>query len=170
LQLTVGQNVVHPTHGIGEIINIKQMDIVEGFKRYYVIEFLTKKLTSHVPIRKVDDLGLRKIMSEARVEEVYNTLSDTPNDLPGNYKKRRKIIEDLLQSGAPKEIAQAVRELTWRKESEGLSNKEKQLLSQARDKLIAEIAMVTDMTSQQARKYIDQALVEAIARKETIPA
>jgi len=161
LQLSVGQNVVHPNHGIGEVVNVKKMDVVEGFNRYYVIKFLTNNLTSHIPIRKTDDVGLRKTMSETKIERVFETLRATPSELPDHYKQRRKRIEDLFKSGRPVKIAQAVRDLAWRKKSDGLSKADGQFLSKGKNMLVEEISLVTDKTDSETRRDINKVLAKA---------
>lgn len=157
---------MHPHHGIGKIVDVKKMDLVDGFNRYYVIEYLTKRLTSHVPVRKTDDLKLRKTMSESKVNDVFDTLQALPYSLPDHHKQRRKILEDLLQSGRPVKVAEAVRELTWRQKSQGLSSWDSQMLSQGREMLTTEIALVTDIGAGKARRKIDEALSESVRAKE----
>lgn len=165
----VGQSIMHPVHGAGKIIDVQNIELVEGFKRYYEIEFLAKKLTLHVPIRKVDDLGLREVMSPSKVEKVLRVLRKKPNALPDDYKKRRKQLEDLLDTGQPLKIAEAVRDLTWRQKNDRLSTVDNQLLSKGKDRLIAEITTVMDSEALDARHEIDAALSQTAAgKKETV--
>ena len=162
LNLTIGQNVVHPNHGIGTVTGITRLNMLEEFNRYYVINFITHNLTSHIPIRKIEALGLRKTMSKAKVNQVLKLLQGIPEDLPGFYKARRKTLEDMLGSGQPLQIAQAVRDLTWRKKKNGLSPFDGQILSKSREILIDEIALVTGCDRLEASHRVDQALAEAI--------
>ena len=162
LNLTIGQNVVHPNHGIGTVTGITRLNMLEEFHRYYVINFLTHNLTSHIPIRKIEALGLRKTMSKKKVNQVFKLLEDTPEDLPGFYKARRKALEDLVGSGEPLQIARAVRDLTWRKQKNGLSPFDGQILSKSREILIDEIAVVTGCDRLEASQRVDQALAEGV--------
>jgi len=160
---------MHPVHGAGKVIDVQNKELVEGFKRYYEIEFLAKKLTLHVPIRKVDDLGLRVVMSPSKVEKVLRVLRKEPKSLPDDYKKRRKQLEDLLDTGRPLKIAKAVSDLTGRQQSDGLSTVDNQLLSRGKDMLIAEITTVMNSEALDARHEIDAALSRATVRmKETL--
>lgn len=169
MQLSVGQNVVHPMHGTGEITQIKKMDLVEGFNRYYEVEFFEKKLTLNIPVRTIDDSGIRTVMSEEKLDRVFDTLRREPDELPEHYKERRKKIEDLLKTGRPEKIAQVVRELTWQQEkSDGLNTVDSRMLSKSREMLIAEIAMVTDSDIFEAQELIDAALARAMAQKAQV--
>lgn len=164
-QFAIGQSVVHPTHGAGEVIGIKKMDIIEEFNRYYVIEFLGKRLTLHIPVRKVDDNKIRKTMSKSKMKRVFEILRQIPGKLPDHFKARRKKVEDLINSGYPMKIAEAVRELTWREKSDRLNKIDTRLLSQGRGMLIEEIALVTDSETLEVQEKVDNALARAIEAK-----
>lgn len=166
LQLPVGQTVVHPNHGIGKITNVTKMDLLEEFKRYYVIDFFTHDLTSRIPVKKADELRLRKTMSEDKVSQVFNTLRALPQGLPDHFKQRRSQIEALLYSGRPVKIAKAVRELTWRKNKGKLSTTDHQLLTKGRKMLIEEITLVTDSKESETRRKVRKALKISINAKE----
>ena len=168
LQYEIGQNVIHPNHGPGEIVDVIEMDLVAGFTNYYVIEF-ARQLTLHIPVRKTDELGLRKTMSKANVADVFATLRDTPHALPDDYKARHQQIEALLHSGHPVKIAQAVRELAWREKDAGLSKIDGDLFTKGKGMLATEIALVTHSDLLEAQENINQALTQAITTKQAQP-
>jgi CarD family transcriptional regulator len=162
LQLPIGQKVVHPIHGIGKITDVTKLNILDGFSHYYVIDFLTKNLTSHIPVKNTEGIGLRIAMSTDMVDQVLDILRAVPEGLPEHFKLRKKLISDLTQSGRPTKIALAVRELTWRKTSGRLSASDIRILSLGRDMLSEEIALVMDCSTLQVKQDIDLALQESI--------
>jgi len=163
LQYAIGESVVHPAHGAGEIVGMEERELVSGFSRYYVIEFLSKRLTMRVPVRKIDDLGIRAVMSGARAEQVFKTLRKRPDDLPANFKERRQVVENLIRSGYPTKIAEAVRELTWRRQGNHLTKADADLLSQGWELLSTEIALTLGCDVVEAQQRMDVAVAEAIA-------
>lgn len=40
----VGQNIIHPAHGAGEVVGIENQELVEGYKKYYVVNFEEKRI------------------------------------------------------------------------------------------------------------------------------
>lgn len=166
MQFTIGQNVIHPSHGPGEIVDVTEINLVDGFTNYYVIEF-PRQLILHIPIRKSDDLGLRKTMSQAKVENVYVILQSEPLDLPDDYKQRHQKSEALLQSGSPVKVAEVVRDLAWREKSGGLSKIDGDLFSKGKEMLAAEIALVTHRDIHDIHENINLALSKAISAKQT---
>jgi CarD family transcriptional regulator len=165
MDYTIGQIIIHPTHGPGKIVGIEHQEFVEGFRRYYVISFADKQLTVRVPFRRIEDIGLREVMSSARLKQVMATLGDLPNQLPKDFKLRRKKLEMLIFSGAPIQVAEAVRELTWRRVDKSLNVEDKRLLEHGRELLIQEIALVTNDDPHQIQNKIDEALATAVKTK-----
>lgn len=144
------------------------MDIVDGFNQYFEIKFKNKKLTTHIPVKNMDEIGVRTVMTQTKLEAVFETLCNIPKQLPQHFKARRKKIEDLLQSGYPMKIAEAARELSWREKEARLSKTDAQFLSQAKDMLVKEIALVTNSTATDVQQRIDQAIAKAINKKQAV--
>lgn len=165
-QFAIGQSVIHPTHGAGQVTGVKQMDLLDEFKRYYVIEFIAKRLTVHIPVRKAAEMKVRKVMSPSKLEQVMATLRQMPGRLPDHFKARRQEVEALIQSGYPVKIAEAVRELTWFEKNTRLNKIDAQLLAQGKEMLIEEIAVATASEASQVREKIDEALAQAIEAKQ----
>jgi CarD family transcriptional regulator len=165
MDYTIGQTIIHPAHGPGEIVGIEHHEFVEGFKRYYVIRFADKQLTVRVPFRRIENVGLREVMSSARLQQVMATLRGLPNQLPKDFKARRKKLEALIFSGAPIKVAEAVRELTWRRVDKSLNIEDKRLLEHGRELLIQEMALVTNDDPLQIQTEIDEALATAVKTK-----
>ncbi len=65
MQLTIGDRVLHPIHGVGRVIDIKHQELVAGFEHYYVIEIPNKRLTIYIPMGEVDKIGVRPILPQA---------------------------------------------------------------------------------------------------------
>lgn len=160
---------MHPNHGIGTITNITKLDLLEEFSRYYVINFLTTNLTSRIPVKKISDMGLRKTMSPDKTSQVLDILQAPPQQLPSHFKPRKQLIEALINSGKPLEIARAVRELTWRKNQTRLSVSDSQMLAKGRKMLIEEIALVTDSNQNEAREKVDGSLSISIDLGQPLP-
>jgi CarD family transcriptional regulator len=158
MAFAVGDKIVHPGIGAGEIVGTKHQEFVEGFERYYVIEIPARESTVYIPVRKMDDVGVRPIISPAEADHVLETLSATAKELPQAYKERQAQIEEKLGSGCPVEIAEAVRDLAWRKHVAHLTKTDKKLLRRGRTLLAGELALVTDDSVDDVNEVIDGAL------------
>ena len=70
----IGEVVVYPKHGVGEISKIENMEISNIKTIFYVVKMEQSKLTIRVPLEKREEVGLRKISSKKVIENVYSTL------------------------------------------------------------------------------------------------
>jgi len=66
LNFKIGDTVVYPKHGVGEIIDIESMEVASIKTRFYVVKMEQAKLTIRVPLDKQDEVGLRKISSKKK--------------------------------------------------------------------------------------------------------
>ena len=71
-EFKLGEIVVYPKHGVGEISKIENMEISNIKTSFYVVKMEQSKLTIRVPLDKKDDVGLRKISSKKIIDEVEN--------------------------------------------------------------------------------------------------
>ncbi|MDQ4076974.1 MAG: hypothetical protein M3220_12100 [Chloroflexota bacterium] len=163
----VGDKVMHPAHGAGQITAVKDIELVEGFEHYYEIEIPSESLTLNIPMRKMDDVGIRPVMKETRLERVLEILAGVPEELSDNYKARQAGIRNKIRTGHPLKLAEAVRDMTWRQEIDSLTRGDTKLLDQARELLAEEIALVNDTSVIEATKLIDTTLQKGFQNAES---
>jgi len=162
MRFSVGDKVVYPHRGPGRVVDIERREFLEGPKRYYVIEIPTQAMTVHVPVRKVDQVGLRPAMSRAKVARVLDILCSKPQRLPKDFKVRQEMVWEKLKTGRPAATAETVRDLSWRKESAHLTKKDSELLLRGQEFLAAELALVLSTDIPEAEEWISSALATAI--------
>jgi len=113
----VGETVVHPHYGAGVITEIQERHSLGPTKRYYSIELLgDARTTVMVPLDREKSVGLRAPIAKARLGRLWRILRGKPEALPDEYKERYAVIEGKLQEGDLFQIAEAVRDLAWRRE------------------------------------------------------
>jgi CarD family transcriptional regulator len=160
MSFMIGQSVIHPAHGAGKIIEFQEKELVKGFQRYFVIEFVRKRLTVHLPERRIEQIGVRPVMPAGLISGVIQTLESHPIDLPDEFRLRRSLIDKQIHSGYPNQIATAVRDLTWRNTVKYLTDADREALEEARALLITE----TSLALEQTWEHVEQRLDEAIGR------
>ena len=162
MDFSIGDQVVHPKHGVGQITGQKQLQFVEGFENYYVIQVGDKGLVVSIPIRKMEELGVRPVMAQAKLTRVMDTLRSAPYRLSENFKTRQGRASEKLKTGLPLKIAEVVRDFTWRKHRKSLSAADARLLDHGMDLLSAEIALVTNKKPYDAHTTISKTLADAM--------
>jgi CarD family transcriptional regulator len=169
MQFSVGNKVMHPKFGAGEITGEEHRELVKGFRHYFVIKILATQGTAYVPVRKMIELGVRPVMSRAKLTQVLDTLRGVPRQLSKDYRERQTRIQEELAMARPVPTAKVVRDLTGRKRYAKLTQKDEQLLNRGRELLAAEMALATDVRIPDAQEAIDAALEFALASEAKEP-
>lgn len=160
MQFTVGDKVVHPHHGPGQITAIERKQFLGEAKGYYVIEIPTQALTVYVPRRQADNIGIRPAMSQARLARVMAILRSRPAMLPEDYKERQEKVWEKLKTSQSIQVAEVVRDLTWRERHAHLTKKDADYLQRGQEFLAAEMALLADGEISEASKTIDAMLAD----------
>jgi CarD family transcriptional regulator len=153
-RFSVGAKVVHPRYGPGQVTGVEHRELVQGFEHYYVIKLLMNGATLYIPMRKVEELGVRPVMSRAKLNRVFATLHDAPCRLSKDFRERQEQARAKLATARPIKLAEVVRDLTNRRRQSYLTKVDKDLLSQGRELLAAEIAVVTESKVLEAHAII----------------
>ena len=158
LEFKIGEIVVYPKHGVGEIIKIENMEISNIKTNFYVVKMEQSKLTIRVPLDKREEVGLRKISSKKIIEEVFSTLKLKPKIRRIMWSRRAQEYETKIFSGDPIKIAEVVRDL-YRKSSQAeQSYSERQMFQVAIERLAREVAAVEKTDYFQSTEKIEQIL------------
>ncbi len=164
MQFSVGDKVVHPYHGAGQITGLEQKELLDEAKRYFIIEIPARELTVFIPRTKMDSVGVRLAMSRAKYDRVMDILRSRPKSLPEDYKERQALIWEQLKTGRAAKIAKAVRDLIWHRHQAHLTKKDTDYLKRGREFLTAEMALVAGTDMEDINKVIDEILENTVAR------
>lgn len=155
---SVGDKVMHPRFGAGKITGESHRELVEGYANYFVIEVVGTGATAYVPIQKMDELGVRRVMSAAELAKVMAKLCSNPRSLSSDYKRRQARIEELLNTHQPMTVAEVIRDLTWHRRRKHLTQRDEALLNRGRELLASEMALAADAPIADVQATIDAVL------------
>ena len=138
----IGEVVVYPKHGVGEITKIENMEISSIKTQFYVVKMEQSKLIIRVPLDKQNEVGLRKISSKKIIDEVFETLKLKPKIRRIMWSRRAQEYETKIFSGDPIKIAEVVRDLFRKNSQADQSYSERQMFQLAIERLAREVAAV----------------------------
>ena len=156
--LKIGEIVVYPKHGVGEIVKIENMEISNIKTSFYVVKMEQSKLMIRVPLDKKNEVGLRKISSKKIIEEVYSTLKLKPKIRRIMWSRRAQEYEAKIFSGDPIKISEVVRDLFRKSSQAEQSYSERQMFQVAIERLAREVAAVEKTDYFQSTEKIEQIL------------
>jgi CarD family transcriptional regulator len=157
--------VVHPDYGAGVVTEIKERHSLGAAKRYYSIDLLGEPGTIvMVPVGRAESVGLRRPIPEKGLSRLWRILRAEPGALPSDHKERYALIQDKLQDGDFFRIAEAVRDLAWRREEkQHLTTVGKRLYETGLGFLAGELAVVQGSDVRAAEAQIADRLEASIA-------
>ena len=157
-EFKIGEIVVYPKHGVGEISKIETMEIASIKTRFYVVKMEQSKLVIRVPLDKQEEVGLRKISSKKIIEEVFNILKLKPKIRRIMWSRRAQEYESKIFSGDPIRIGEVVRDLFRKNSQAEQSYSERQMFQVAIERLAREVAAVEKTDYFQSTEKIESIL------------
>lgn len=154
----IGDKIVYPMHGAGIVEGIEEKKILGEIRRYYILKVPCGDMKIMIPVDTSDDIGVRRIISEATLTDVMSTLEDDTSDMPANWNRRYRENMEKLKTGDAVEVAAVVRNLVRMDREKKLSTGEKKMLSNAKQILLSEIILVRGVGQTEANDMIDQAI------------
>jgi CarD family transcriptional regulator len=158
IDFSVGDNVVYPHHGAGQVIKKEEKEILGETRQYLTIKILHNDMTVMVPCENAGRAGLRRVIDEDTVKKVLSVLSDEVSEMPKNWNRRFKHNRDKIKTGDIYELAEVVRNLAVREQDKGLSTGEKQMYTRAKKILASEMMYALEKTEDEAEAYLDDLL------------
>lgn len=159
MTFNVGETVVYPNHGAAVIEDIETRTIKGEEKLYLVLRILGQSdLVVRVPASNLDLVGVRDVVDDEGLENVFEVLRKTNVEEPSNWSRRYKANLEKLHSGNVLKVAEVVRDLWRRERDRGLSAGEKRMLSKARQILVSELALAKKVADDRAEEMLDEVL------------
>ncbi len=160
----VGDKVVYPVHGAGQVVAIESREVAGKQRDYYILDMPFSGLRLAVPQSEAKRLGLRHLMNGKQAEQVLAILAgDTVEAaLPEKWNLRGKLLAEKIKAGDVCELAAVVCNLARRDNAHLLASGERRLFEQARDILLSELKLL-DIVDDDG---VGRRLGQAVARLE----
>ena len=154
-EITVGDYVVYPTHGVGQVSEITD-EVISGMSiEFLVISFAKNRMTLKIPVNKIEVSGLRKLSTEAEIKRAIDIMKTAPQQKRIVWAKRAQEYEEKINSGDPLIVAEVVRDLYKRTDRVDQSFSERQIYEKALTRLADEYAAIFDLPSDEAVSKIE---------------
>lgn len=156
----IGDKVVYPLHGAGVIESIEEKAILDEKQSYYIIK-MPGEVKVMVPTAKADDIGVRSIIDKDSALKVIKVLSEESTEMSMNWNKRYRDNMEKMKTGNIYEIADIVRNLSFKQKDKGLSTGEKKMLLNAKQILVSELVLVEDREKTEIEELVEGKINES---------
>ena len=147
----VGDEVVYPMHGAGRIVAIEEREVMEEKQSYYILE-MPGEVKVMIPTATAEEHGIRSVINKEEAQKVMSVLEQDETEMEKNWNKRYRENMDKMKSGNIYEIADVVRNLSFKQKEKGLSTGEKKMLYNAKQILVSELVFAENSTQNEVEE------------------
>ncbi|MCZ6452314.1 MAG: CarD family transcriptional regulator [Deltaproteobacteria bacterium] len=150
----VGEMVVYPSHGVGEIEDIRNQAISGSNRKFYMLRILDTDMKIMIPIDNAQSVGLRRVIDKQMVSKVYKVLRQKKVEIDQQtWNRRYREYNEKIKTGSILEIATVLRDLFLLKGDKELSFGERKVMDTAKNLLVKELSIAR---SHSEKKIIDE--------------
>ena len=150
----VGDKIVYPMHGAGTIDAIEEKDILGEKQSYYILK-MPGEVKVMVPTAKAEEVGVRNIIDKESAEKVIGVLERDETAMDKNWNKRYRDNVEKMKSGDIFEVADIVRNLSFKQKDKGLSTTEKKMLLNAKQILVSELVLAENKGKDEIEELVE---------------
>ncbi len=165
MSFQIGDKVIYPNHGLGVVEKVEEKTILGTTTGFFHLRIISNETTVLVPVANVDNVGLRRAITDEEVERLFGLLGDGRIDNHQNWKGRFKDNSDKMRTGSIYDMADVLKSLTFLAKSKSLSFREKRMLDRAKSLIVSEISEVMQLTAASIEDRVNQALEKCFVMK-----
>ena len=153
----VGDQVVHPQHGVGQVVKLEAREFDSGVTRQYYEISMPEGSTVWVPV-DLETTGLRKPAGRSDIEMCRETLASHPAPLTDDSRVRQANLAARLKQGTILTFCEVVRDLYAYGEHKSLYGTIAGFYRVTKDVLCQEWAVVEGISVAEAVLEVDSLL------------
>ena len=150
----IGDKIVYPMHGAGTIDAIEEKNILGEKQNYYIIK-MPGEVKVMVPTDKAEEVGVRNVIGKDEAAKVMSVLGQNETEMSQNWNKRYRDNMDKMKSGDIYEVADVVRNLSFKQKEKGLSTGEKKMLNNAKQILVSELVLAEHASQEEVEQLVE---------------
>jgi len=160
----IGDKAVYRNHGVAVITGIETIEMYGSLQNVYVLEVMdSKRDRVMIPVDKVNSVGLRSLISQEEVDEVYDILRERPGKFDQQtWNRRQRKYTEKINTGSVYDVAEVLRDLYLLKFDKTLSFGEKRMLDRAQQLLVKELAIAREMEEKDVEDDLAQIFADAV--------
>ena len=157
LEFQVGDKAVYPAQGVAEVVGIEAKEISGKPMKFYVLKVLDSDMRILVPVDKAEQVGLREVVQEDQIREVYDILKEKELHVDKQtWNRRYRGFMEKIKTGSLFEVAEVFRDLYRLKETKTLSFGERRMLDTAKSLIVKELSVAKKTSETKVEKELEK--------------
>ncbi len=150
----LGDYVVCPGHGVGQICNVETKELNGEMKSFYIIKVVSNGMKVMIPVDSKE--GVRALIPSTEISGVFKLLEnqDVKVDM-STWNRRHREYTLKVKTGSLLEIADVLRQLLLLKMTKKLSFGERKMLDQCKELIVKEVALSSGTSEDTISEKID---------------
>jgi len=150
MMFNIGERVVHPQHGVGEVVKLENRAFGSGVtRRYYEVSIPSAGSTLWVPLDP-PGYGLRRLAERNEIELCRAILASRPEPFTDDARTRQANLIERLKQGTIRDQCEVVRDLYAFGEHKSMYGSIAGFFRQTQNVLYEEWALVEGVTIEEA--------------------
>nr|NJM01562.1 CarD family transcriptional regulator [Desulfobacula sp.] len=159
-EFSKGDVAVYPAHGVGYIESIESKEINGDTLNFYMMKIVENGMVIMIPTSNVESVGLRELIPETEVPEVYKVMKEKAQGSDNQtWNRRYREYMDKIKTGSIYDVAEVFRDLFQLKLEKDLSFGERKLLDTAQNLLVQELSMAKDVDEKSMMQEIESLFI-----------
>ena len=155
-EFSKGDLAVYPAHGVGYIESIESKEINGDTMNFYMMKIVENGMVIMIPTSNVESVGLREVISETEVPEVYKVMQEKGQGADNQtWNRRYREYMEKIKTGSIYDVAEVFRDLFQLKLEKDLSFGERKLLDTAQNLLVQELSTAKDIDEKEMMQEIE---------------
>ncbi|MCD4718577.1 MAG: CarD family transcriptional regulator [Desulfobacula sp.] len=155
-EFSKGDLAVYPAHGVGYIESIESKEINGDTLNFYMMKIVENGMVIMIPTSNVESVGLREVIPETEVPEVYKVMQAKAQGADNQtWNRRYREYMDKIKTGSIYDVAEVFRDLFQLKLEKDLSFGERKLLDTAQNLLVQELSTAKDIDEKAMMQEIE---------------
>ncbi|HEX4462338.1 MAG TPA: CarD family transcriptional regulator, partial [Polyangia bacterium] len=143
--------------GVAEVVGIDAKEISGKMFKFYVLKVMDSDMRILVPIDKAEQVGLREVVQEDQIREVYDILKEKELHIDKQtWNRRYRGFMEKIKTGSLFEVAEVFRDLYRLKETKTLSFGERRMLDTAKNLIVKELSVAKNITEVKVEKELEK--------------
>jgi CarD family transcriptional regulator len=133
------------------------MEIAGKVQKFYSLKVLDSEMTIRVPVEKAEQVGLRPVVREGQIREVFDILREKDVHVDKQtWNRRYRGFMEKIKTGSLFEVAEVFRDLYRLKHTKTLSFGERRMLDTAKNLIVKELSVAKKTTELKVEKEIER--------------
>lgn len=154
----IGDRVIYPNQGLGVIENIQEEAYNGENFRILHLRIKANNTLVLVPSASAEEFGIRKLISEHAVKEIFDYMKNGEIEVSMNWKGRYKEHVNLMKSGTILDMVAVLKSLYYLSLIKPLSFREKKMMEKAKELIVMEISVASSLPSSKIEQKITHTL------------